>query len=231
MVSNQNLDQRRKLEQILSCYQYTEDATSDASSCQVSPELALRIYDILREIGDKVVKGERKPVGIGIAVGYEQNNYRHARDMDANYFDSMSCSVYDADIADKIAAASEAYDGGILIGYDGKVLKGGVKFIADDFDVLEEMAIPNGRGLSERFGFAEKIGTRHTSSIAASYRMPNTIIYVMSEESGQIRAFRQGKIINSSHPQEVEWPVVQVVREDPERRDYRSLPEGLSQVA
>lgn len=94
-------------------------------------------------------------------------------------------------------------DGAYLIDDEGIFLHNAYRLRPDPEDVLDEMGIPNHRTLGQRFGFRHNVGTRHTSAIATSYKLPHSEIYVLSQESGAIRGFHQGRIILSPYEEEV----------------------------
>ncbi|MFC1752651.1 hypothetical protein ACFL96_04570 [Thermoproteota archaeon] len=201
-VSVQESGQKLSLESVLIGYQDTEKATGDENPGKYSLGLALRVYDVLQEMADTNSSGNIKRVGTSIAIGYRPEHYKQARPMDTDYFETRRCSIYDSDIADHIIRSTR-YDGGIVIDIHGNIIRAGVKFVADDGEVLDEMDIPNEKSLSERFGYNEKVGSRHTSCSAVSYKMPDTLIFILSEEKNKIRVLRRGYIINSQHTEEI----------------------------
>lgn len=205
-VSEKFSGQRERLEEILGSHQYTQDTTGDDNPCEVPPEIALRVYDILQNIAARAEAGEFKHLGVSIAVGYQPENYAYVLPMDDDYFAERESTIYQPDIADQIAAAGGEFDGGITMDDDGNILEGGVMFTSNPKQVLEDMGIPNSRKLPVRFGFNEPVGTRHISAISASYRIPNALIFILSEETNTVRTFYRGKIISSPHAEEIVEP-------------------------
>ena len=97
------------------------------------------------------------------------------------------------------------FDGAILISKEGAIISSGVYLEnLSPKDVSEEMRLGRVEDLSEAFGFAKKVHTRHLAAIAASYKLKGTTIFVMSEEDGSIRIFEKGKIIWSTMPSETQ---------------------------
>ena len=196
--------QRERLESILEGYQYTQDTTGDVNHCKIPPELALRVYDILQNIAARAKAGEFDHVGVSIAIVHQPKNSDYILSMDDDYFEGKEVSIYHPTIADQIAESCE-FDGGITIDAEGDILEAGVMFTSNPKKVLEDMGIPNHRKLPARFGFSEPVGTRHISAISASYRIPDALIFMLSEENNTVRAFYCGKIINSPHEEETVW--------------------------
>ncbi|MFH1916674.1 MAG: hypothetical protein ABIJ21_05390 [Nanoarchaeota archaeon] len=94
-------------------------------------------------------------------------------------------------------------DGAVLIDKDGYLLHNGYSLEVSPKSVLAEMKIPNHRTLGQRYGFSRNVGRRHNSAIAASYKLPNTEIYTLSEESEDIRGYYRTLIFCSPYEQEL----------------------------
>jgi hypothetical protein len=94
-------------------------------------------------------------------------------------------------------------DGAYILDDQGGFLQNALKLRPDPEDVLDEMGIPNSKMLWERFGFVTPVGTKHTSGIGTSYKIPHSEIIVVSEESGAIRGFHKGLIFLSPYEEEI----------------------------
>ena len=91
------------------------------------------------------------------------------------------------------------FDGAILIDGRGNVLHSGV--MIEGLRPRETAAkLHPGKfsDLSAQFGFKEKVHTRHLTAITASYQFKGTTVITVSEESGSIHVFENGKIVYAS---------------------------------
>ena len=105
---------------------------------------------------------------------------------------------YDDVILKRLAKTMDC-DGAILIDPNGNIINSGVRLAyKDDEDVLRALLEEDGNlgalelnlPTRELFGFKQIVGTRHISAICFSYRMPETMVYIVREEvGGTIRVF------------------------------------------
>lgn len=93
-------------------------------------------------------------------------------------------------------------DGAVIVDNAGKVVRVGAQLInLDTRGLLRERKREYGKNENpaKLLGFAEEVGTRHTSAIVASYKHAGTRIVTLSEESGDIRIYENGKILASTN--------------------------------
>lgn len=178
------------------------------SKTAIPDENKERVYDILCDLKTNADKS----FGTIVVLGYIplQNSTddfnEYTAPMDEDFFKDAKANLLDADVKQQISKTLE-FDGAILIKPDGDILHSGVYLRYKDYvDILEDLNASKIGSLSERFGFSECVGTRHIAAICESYRMPNTTIYIVSEETGAIRIFERGRIIYSPIKKEIFIP-------------------------
>ncbi len=96
-------------------------------------------------------------------------------------------------------SATVNFDGAILIDRRGSIIHSGV-IIEGMRPSLVAQKINPGRfnDLSEQFGFADKVHTRHLTAIASSFVFGGTTVFTVSEESGHFHIFEGGRIMHRS---------------------------------
>lgn len=92
-------------------------------------------------------------------------------------------------------------DGAVIVDNSGKVVRVGAQLInLDTRKLLRERKREYGKEHPAKLlGFSEDVGTRHTSAIVASYKHADTRIITLSEESGDIRIYENGRILASTN--------------------------------
>ncbi len=95
------------------------------------------------------------------------------------------------------------YDGAILISKDGTIERSGVQLDIDLIKFLKTMKLNWDGDLASQLGFANPVSMRHLSGIASSLQFKGTTVFTRSEETGDIRAYEEGKIIFSTVPEEI----------------------------
>jgi len=163
----------------------------------VSQRHKKRVYELLAYL-----RKCKEDAGTIVILGCKDYVSTYTKPMDEDLFKKNPVSIYHED-AGQMLEESLHYDGAVLVSDDGIITNSGMYIRADPVEVLEEQGIPNGRDLSDRFGFKEKVGTRHCSAKAASYLMPDATIFVLSEESRGIRIFEKGRTIYSPIKSEI----------------------------
>lgn len=96
-------------------------------------------------------------------------------------------------------------DGAVIVNDAGKVVRVGAQLInLDTRGLLRERKRELGKNENpaKLLGFAEEVGTRHTSAIVASYKHQDVRVVTLSEESGDIRIYENGKILASTNPRD-----------------------------
>jgi len=94
-------------------------------------------------------------------------------------------------------SATVNFDGAILIDKQGTIIHSGVLIEGIRPRAVAEKVNP-GRynDLSEQFGFAMKVHTRHLTAIASSFVFKGTTVFTVSEETGTMHIFEGGKIVH-----------------------------------
>lgn len=194
------------------------------SDVEVDINLKRRVYEILADIqygarpyGD--TPGQYPMPGMLIILGYDPQDPIHSTHYsiprkNQNIF-RFNTELPDTpefpipmDIMTEQAKVSiqstKDYDGAILIEPTGYVIDSGIYLRGiDPVEVLEQMNIPNDRDLSQRFRFKIGVDARHLIAISASYEMPNTTTYTISEETGILRMYEKGRILFSQIEEEI----------------------------
>jgi len=171
------------------------------SDVNIDPTLKSRVYEILLGIQQGNINGEYDMPGMFVVLGYNPQNQIHLQrysepDKDQNIFGDNP-HVIDSETEVDMQSTMN-FDGAVLIDQNGYVTDSGIYVRnIDPIEVLEEMGIENNRDLSDRFGFSDKVHARHLAAICASYLMPGTTTFTLSEETGILRVFEAGKILYS----------------------------------
>ena len=97
-------------------------------------------------------------------------------------------------------------DGAILVKNDGTIYA-----VRAQITNVDPKAIFNGGNKSDLnnphiYGFKEPVNVRHFSALGASYHLNGLIAYTLSEETGNIRRFENGKITFSTLQDEDPYP-------------------------
>ena len=93
-------------------------------------------------------------------------------------------------------------DGAVVVNREGKVLRVGAQLTKlDTKKILNERKKEFGEldSPGRLLGFANDVGTRHTSALVASYQHEGTKVITLSEETGDLRVYENGRIIASSN--------------------------------
>lgn len=187
--------------------------------------LALRVYETLRHVRD-----QEEGHGITIVLGFKPEQKNHIAPMADDVFENLYEHISDYHMKDKILNIREI-DGAILIDPSGKMLHSGMFFVVNPLHVLKSMGInrANDLGLPELFGFSRKVGTRHISSISASYKMNDTLIFALSEEDSKVRIFLNGRILFSEVEEEIfngKIPINELVEPGVKQKKLPEFKEG-----
>ena len=191
--------------------------------------LALKVYETLKH-----VREQGHGHGITMVLGYRPELKHHVAPMADDVFDDLHEHINDYHMKEKILNIREI-DGAILIDSSGKMLHSGMFFVVNPLHVLKNMGITrtNDLGLPELFGFSRKVGTRHISSISASYKMPDTLIYALSEEDSKVRVFLNGRILFSEVDEEIyrgKVPIEELLEPGVKQKKLPEFKEGESSV-
>lgn len=165
-------------------------------------ERALKVE--LSEIILHLRRSHKKKFGIFIIFGWKNkwdNKYADIPDMSQDIFTKrhLNISKFYKNSSKKIASTIN-FDGAILIDSNGNILHSGIiieglrpRNLANKIS-----SIGPERDLSARLGFKKKVHSRHLSAIAASFQFKGTIVFTISEETGDLHIFKNGKILFST---------------------------------
>lgn len=171
-----------------------------SSNYAISLYLKLRFYALLKSL----IRIQKKPFGMIIVLGWKDGwteKYSSLLDADQNVFSGSIFGIAgksDSEVLEVLKKTVD-FDGAILVDASGGILASGIYLEnMKPKEAVVEMGLRPASDLSETFGFKRKVHTRHLTAIAASYRLKNTTVYVVSEEDGSLRVFENGKIIAST---------------------------------
>lgn len=170
-----------------------------------SPEIKLKIYQIILRLRKRI----KKPFGFLIVLGWRgewNREYASTPDITQDIFRDHRFDLSRHSLGECLATIEKTidFDGAILVNKEGTIISSGVYLEnLSPKEVAKEMR-PGHKveDLSEAFGFAKKVHTRHLAAIAASYKLKGTTMFVLSEEDRSVRIFEKGKIIWSTIPSE-----------------------------
>jgi len=160
------------------------------------------------------LRKRRKRFGLFIILGWQKkwNEYATTPDISQDIF--TKCHVNIMSPSQKLTAQARRnqrkivktinFDGAILINAAGDVLHSGA--MIEDLKPREAAEKINPRhnspDLSSRFGFKQKVHMRHLAAITSSFVFKGTTVFTISEESGHLHMFENGKILYSTIEQE-----------------------------
>jgi len=162
-------------------------------------EVKIKILEALKYM----VKRSKINFGMLIVYGWKREwnkEYAYILDENQNLFEEKNYNIKNLSVKKIVNIFNQlrTFDGAILINKEGKILASGVFLInLNPLKVMERMNL-KGEDLSDVFGFKSKVHTRHITAITASYILPNTTVYTVSEEEKIIRIYEKGKIIYST---------------------------------
>ncbi|RME54201.1 hypothetical protein D6777_04500 [Candidatus Woesearchaeota archaeon] len=157
---------------------------------------ATKIYQTLEDL-------KHNNYGMSVCLGYDSSMSSHVYPMDHDIYAGKDYNVLDNDFKDKLKLSS-IYDGAVLVSGQGVLKHSGMYFGHDPIQALFSMGKTlNNQTLWQAYNFCLPVCSRHISAISASFHLPLTYIFVLSEEYSTIRVFHRGKIIYSSFKQEI----------------------------
>jgi len=148
----------------------------------------------------------RKEFGMLVIVGWNTKWERYADTPDINQdiFARREVNIMDITPAaqrkeKKSIVNTINFDGAILIDARGNVLHSGAMIEGLRPRATARAVNPHGTGdLSSQFGFRKKVHMRHIAAITSSYLFKGTTIFTVSEETGDLHIFENGRIMYSS---------------------------------
>jgi len=144
----------------------------------VKPELFQTVLNLVVELADKGREG--KPIGTIFVVGDHEKVLQLSKQMIMNPFkgyDEEERNIMQSSIKETVREFA-AMDGAFVIGDDGTILTAGRYLGA----AINESTLPRG------------LGTRHFAA-AGITALTKAIAFVISESSGDVRIFKDGKIM------------------------------------
>lgn len=175
------------------------------SKNNIPPELKLRIFSLLKQLKNR----RRRPFGMIIILGWcpKWNKlYTSIPDIKQNIFKKGNFNLARASIKNtlgKLILIAD-FDGAVLVSPTGLIVASGVYLEKMNPKlVAKRVSATRKEDLSAAFGFLKKVHGRHLAAISASYRLGGTTVFVVSEETGSIRIFEEGKIVYSTLTKEI----------------------------
>ena len=168
------------------------------SENSISPELKQRVTELIFRVREH----HPEPFGLFVILGWQEKWQRFAvtPDISQDIFRGRNINQPHQPTSEQRRIATTLnFDGAILIDREGNVLHSGV--MVEGLRPREAAAKLNPgefSDLSRQFGFKEKVHTRHLTAITASFQFKGTTVFTVSEESGSIHVFENGKIIYAS---------------------------------
>lgn len=159
------------------------------------------ILNIIKELGQET----KEKFGILILLGYNHSRHKDyilTMSNSKNMFNGKK-SILDEEVKESIKKTI-FYDGAILVLRDGTLEKSGVQLDIDLIKFLNTMKLDWNKDLASQLGFTNSVSMRHLSGISSSLQFKGTTVFTRSEETGDIRAYEEGKIIFSTVPEELD---------------------------
>ncbi len=151
----------------------------------------------------RTMERRAEPFGLFVILGWSKRWQRYAvtpdirQDVFAGRHIGAHTNASDSENEEaRNVAATVNFDGAILVDRHGEILHSGV-MIEGLWPCATANKIRPGKfsDLSAQFGFKEKVHTRHLTAITASHTFKGTTVFTVSEESGSIHVFENGKIL------------------------------------
>lgn len=189
-----------------------EDEARAELLCSI--KLKKRIYQILLEIRNGALGNQYPMPGMFLILGYNSgsslhNNHFCIGNKSQNIFEyagdnvQISESIMQDNITERILQTKD-FEGAVLIDSTGYITNSGAIIEGIEYrDVLNGMNLSYTGDLSESFGFCTTVGTRNLAAISASHIMLDLTTYTLSRRDGIIRVFEEGRILYSTHPDEL----------------------------
>jgi len=145
----------------------------------------------------KLAGSRKKKFGLFVIFGWKNvwNDCAVFSDSSQDLFGKKHMNVFEEKSLKKIAETVD-FDGAILVDAKGNILHSGVILEGLRPSKLAAIIAPKKLqgDLSTRLGFKKKVHARHMTAIASSYEFSGTVVYTVSEETGDVHMFEGGKI-------------------------------------
>ncbi len=166
-------------------------------SIQKSGEEKMRLLELILKLASR----RKKMFGLFVIFGWEDrwNEYAVLSDSSQDIFFKGRTNIFDEESLQKIAATVD-FDGAILVDRKGNILHSGVIIEGLRPTKLPSVVASTKKegDLSTRLGFRVKVHARHIAAITSSYKFRGTVAYTVSEETGDVHVFENGKIVFST---------------------------------
>ncbi len=175
----------------------------------ISSERAKIVYLMIYQALTQLMRRRKNSFGMLIVCEWHREwlqEYASFPDSSQNLFSEGEYVIADHSVDDLEGLLSKMadFDGAILISRRGTIAASGVYLEnMKAKEAAQRMGVRITDDLSEAFGFMRKVHTRHLAGIACSYLLPDTTVFVVSEEHKDLRIFRTGTIVYSTYAQEI----------------------------
>ncbi|MBI5153472.1 MAG: DNA integrity scanning protein DisA nucleotide-binding domain protein [Parcubacteria group bacterium] len=172
-------------------------------SIQKSHDDKMRLLELILKLASR----RKKMFGLFVIFGWEEvwnDQYAVFPDSSQDLFSTTKQSIFDEKSLKKISATVD-FDGAILVDHKGLILHSGVIL-----EGLRPSKLPGAVASSQMkgdfsacLGFKKKVHARHMAAITSSYELKGTTVYTVSEETGDVHMFEEGRIVFSTVEGEV----------------------------
>ena len=179
-------------------------AFSDIGS-EAQQVTCLMIYQALV----RLMRRRRNAFGMLVVCNWHREwiqEYASFPDESQNLFKEREYVIADHTVDElvDVLAKTADFDGAILVSRRGTIVASGVYLEnMKAKEVARQMGVRGTADLSEAFGFMRKVHMRHLAGVACSYLLPDTVVFVVSEERKDLRILKTGTIIYSTYAQEI----------------------------
>ncbi len=172
-----------------------------------SPELEVRLFEILEQIRDEGVKKAEEEGkeyhlhGLCAVLGYDSIKHEDYFRMPvgADVFEGRDVYLDSPEAPQALERAMEE-DGAVLIDGEGRIHHSG-RYINVNVGRIYESS-PEARATYNRLKETANAGTRHLSIVAASTELPDLSFYALKSDHPQIRIFKEGQVLHSTVPED-----------------------------
>jgi DNA integrity scanning protein DisA with diadenylate cyclase activity len=171
------------------------------SKNDISPALKQRTAELIFRIRER----HSDPFGLFVILGWQERWQKFAVTPDSSQDIFRGRNIHQPyELGQPVnrqrhIGATLNFDGAILIDREGNILHSGVMIEGlRPREIAAKLNPGEFSDLSRQFGFKEKVHTRHLTAITASFQFKGTTVFTVSEESGSIHVFEDGKIVYAS---------------------------------
>jgi DNA integrity scanning protein DisA with diadenylate cyclase activity len=190
----------------------------ETAETEISLDVRLALYEALKAIKQDFTQRQKngslndpnQRCGDIVVLGYDPKYDRCVWPMHRNLVKDgleYNLTLNPEKSRELLSNAATGTDGAVLIDSNGNLISTG--FYLNGFSIggtIKDNGLSEKGSLSEIFGFAKEVGTKHIAAKCVSYLMPEALVYTLCEETSEIniRIFHKGNIIVSTlYPEEV----------------------------